>query len=73
MTTHAIAYPARSVGQRIVAFLAAAGAVMADSTHGARCAREAERLFGLSDAELAKRGLTRDGIVAHAFRRYMTV
>ena len=32
-----------------------------------RRAREAERLFQLSDIELARRGLTRDRIIQHAF------
>jgi hypothetical protein len=37
----------------------------------ARCAEEAERLFALSDAELAKLGLTRDRVIHHAFRQYL--
>lgn len=58
------------------AFLAGAGHVvdvLADASHGARCAREAERLFALSDAELAKRGLRRDQVITHAFRSYMAI
>jgi len=41
--------------------------IMAEASNGMRCAREAERLFELSDVELAKRGLTRDRIIQHAF------
>jgi hypothetical protein len=37
----------------------------------ARCAEEAERLFALSDAELARKGLTRDRVIHHAFRHYL--
>lgn len=37
------------------------------------CARHAEYLNSLSDAELAARGLTRERIVHHAFGRYMSV
>ena len=39
----------------------------------ARCAQEAERLFALSDAELAKLGLTRDRVIHHAFRQYLHI
>lgn len=38
---------------------------------GAKCAREAEILSQRSDAELARRGLTRDRIVHHAFQRFI--
>lgn len=37
------------------------------------CRLEAERLAGLSDAQLAKMGLERDQIMYHAFRRYMYI
>lgn len=37
----------------------------------ARCAAEAERLFALSDGELASLGLTRDRVIHHAFRQYL--
>jgi hypothetical protein len=49
-------------------------AVAASMTHyggPAQCAREAERLFALSDAELARLGLTRDRVIHHAFARYL--
>jgi len=38
-----------------------------NASNGARCMREVERLSALSDGELARRGLSRDGIVRHAF------
>ena len=54
----------RRIGGGIFDALASASGAM-------RAAREAERLQMLSDAELAKRGLTRDRIVHHAFRHYL--
>jgi hypothetical protein len=48
------------------------GAAMVENSGGMRCSREAERLSQLSDAELARLGLTRDRIVQHAFARYLT-
>ena len=36
-----------------------------------RATREFERLSRLSDAELASRGLKRDRLIEHAFRRYV--
>lgn len=36
-----------------------------------RAGREVERLMALSDEALARTGLTRDGIVAHALRRHL--
>ena len=47
------------------------GAVLVESSDLMRCSREAERLFQLSDAELAKLGIRRDGVVNHAFARYL--
>ena len=44
------------LGSRLEAVLAA----IADASQVARCAREVEHLSRLSDAELARRGLTRD-------------
>ena len=55
------------LGSRLKAVLAA----IADASQVARCAREVEHLSRLSDAELARRGLTRDRIVQHAFRHYL--
>lgn len=43
---------------------------MSGASRAAGCAREAERLYGLSDADLAREGLTRDRILAHAFRPF---
>lgn len=37
--------------------------------HAHSQAQEIERLWALSDQQLAKRGLTRDGIAAHVFRQ----
>ena len=37
------------------------------NSRGARGAREAERLFAMSDAELAELGISRDRILFHAF------
>jgi hypothetical protein len=53
------------------AWLKAVFAAIADASQVARCAREAEALARLSDAELARRGLTRDTIVQYAFRHYL--
>ena len=44
---------------------------LCERSPAARCAEEAERLFELSDAELAKLGLTRDRVIHHAFRQYL--
>lgn len=69
-TTESVLKPASTGGwgarlaERALAILEA----MARNSHGARCAREAKRLFALDDAELARLGLTRDRIIAHAFR-----
>ena len=41
---------------------------MAGMSAAARAGRHAGELAQLTDAQLAARGLTRDGIVAHAFR-----
>lgn len=42
---------------------------LAKYSTGYRCAQEASRLSALSDEQLAQRGLKRDEIVSHAFRR----
>jgi hypothetical protein len=47
--------------------------VLAEASQGMRCAREYERLSQLSDEELARRGLKRDGLVQHAFRGYISM
>ncbi|WMS41304.1 hypothetical protein RDV64_14575 [Acuticoccus sp. MNP-M23] len=38
-----------------------------------RAGREAERLFQLSEAELERRGLSRNEVVHHAFREYLNL
>jgi hypothetical protein len=55
----------RDAALRILTALSETSDVMA-------CARRAEYLMSLSDAELAERGLSRDRIMHHAFARYMT-
>lgn len=47
--------------------------MFAHASIGARCAREAERLSAMSDAELARRGLRRDQIIRHAFGPYFAL
>lgn len=49
----------------------AAAEVLADACAGMACAREAKRLFALSDEELARRGLARNRIIDHAFARFL--
>jgi hypothetical protein len=56
-----------SIGSAIADFLI----TLAHRSPAARCAQEAERLFALSDAELARLGLTRDRVIQHAFRSYL--
>ncbi len=46
-------------------------AVIAENSDLRRSSREYERLSRLSDADLARRGLHRDRLVEHAFRRYV--
>ncbi len=73
MTAHVNTAPAplrgtiEALGRAARAF----GAILVNSSHAMRCNREAERLFRLSDGELARLGLTRDRIVHHAFARYL--
>jgi hypothetical protein len=55
------------LGARFLAVVKA----MANASHGMKCASEAERLFSLSDTELARRGITREGIIRFAFRGYI--
>ncbi len=71
MVAHAVAAPARSVREALVAAAARLGHALADNSEAMRCKREADRLFAMSDAELAGLGLTRDRVITHAFRRYM--
>jgi hypothetical protein len=63
--------PNPSILARLWTSVSAAAASMAHYGGPAQCAREAERLFALSDAELARLGLTRDRVIHHAFARYL--
>jgi hypothetical protein len=65
------ATPIRSAFAPVVALGRGLYGLFATTAAALRCAREAERLFGLSDAELAKLGLRRDEIVQHAFATYV--
>lgn len=56
---------------RIGAGFAAVMRFLCTLSNARRCAFEAERLMALSDAELKRRGLRRDEIVAYAFRNHM--
>jgi hypothetical protein len=47
--------------------------LLANTSQAARCAREAERLFAMSDEELLKRGLTRDRAIQYAFSPYLAI
>ena len=63
--------PIRSALAPVLAAGRALYGVLVTASRAAQCAREAERLFGLSDAELARQGLRRDQIVQHAFKTYV--
>jgi hypothetical protein len=67
------AHPAHPVFGRIRSAAAAVFSALAEYNHAAHCAREAERLFRMSEQELAKRGLTRDRMVHHAFGPYLYI
>jgi hypothetical protein len=74
MTTQTIS-PVRSAAAALGAIFGAAaariGAALDGAAAGARCARDAKRLLAMSDADLARRGLTRDRIAEHCFARHM--
>jgi hypothetical protein len=55
------------IGARLEAFLEFAY----QSSRMARMSAEVERLQALSDDQLARRGLSRDGIVRHVFGPYL--
>lgn len=61
----------RPFGSRFLEGVVGFFTAIAEASGPAQCAREAERLFAMSDAELAKRGLTRDTVVQHAFKSYL--
>lgn len=44
---------------------------MAETSQAMDCAREAERLSRLSDAELYRLGVKRDEVIQHAFRGFL--
>lgn len=71
MTAHVTNAPDRGLLGSIVDTARRFGVALVSSSHAMRCSREAERLFQMSDAELAQRGLTRDRIIQHAFARYL--
>jgi hypothetical protein len=71
MTTQTTTGASRSILARISDALTAIADTLAETGDLARCRREAERLFALSDEELARRGLSRDRVINHAFRRYL--
>jgi hypothetical protein len=56
---------------RLAAGFADIVSVLASLPTAAACAHECERLMQLSDEQLAARGMTRDGIVQHAFARFL--
>lgn len=71
MTAHLNSTPSRGLLAPIADGVRRLGSVLAETSDLMRCKREAERLFAMSDADLAKRGLTRDRVINHAFARYL--
>ena len=69
MTTETLSLPRSFLGA-LAHRLVDACVALAHRSPAARCAQEAERLFALSDAELAQRGLTRGRVIQHAFRQF---
>lgn len=78
MTSHAVGRPAVTAFQARNGFASILAGVerfangLMENSGPMRCSREADRLFRLSDAELARLGLTRDRIIPHAFARYLS-
>jgi hypothetical protein len=74
-TTTIPATPLRDAGRaalaRIGAGFAAVMRFLCDISAARRCALEVEELMGLSDAELARRGIRRAEIVSHVLRNHM--
>lgn len=68
--THGGAFSETGFG-KFGGWLSKAAHFLANHSEAMRCSREAERLFKMNDAQLAKLGLTRDRIVHHAFARYL--
>jgi hypothetical protein len=73
-TQSTVATPAAAarLGQALRRRLFAVLDVIASASAAMACAREAERLMQLTDAELAARGLRREEVVRHAFARYLS-
>jgi len=67
MTVQAIAAPARSLWSHFVDVLFA----ISEKSEIARRAKLAERLYAMSDDELAAIGLTRGEVLHHAFGPYL--
>jgi hypothetical protein len=67
-TTYPATHAAAGTGHRFLHGLAAAFRGLGDAI---RAAHAAESLLGLSDAELARRGLRREEIMDTVFRRYL--
>ena len=59
------------IGAGIAAGFAAVVRFLCDLSDARKCAEDVQRLMALSDAELARRGIRRDEIVAYAFGNRM--
>ena len=73
MTTETLTTAPRSLFAGLADALVACYVRLASRSPAGRCAAEAERLFALTDQELAQLGLTRDRVIQHAFRQYLHV
>lgn len=72
MTTETIS-TGRSLLYSIISAIGEAYVSFAKRSPTAECAAEAQRLFALSDEELALMGLTRRTVLPHAFRHYVNL
>ena len=71
MTTDTLTFkPLRMAFNGAASVLRQIGLTLVNASSAASCAREVEYLSSLSDDELARRGIEREDIVHHAFRRY---
>lgn len=70
MTTETIS-TSRSLFSSVGAAIADAYVGFIKRAPAAKCAEEAQRLFALTDEELARLGLTRDGVLPYAFRHHV--
>lgn len=73
MTAHVTTAPARTVLDTLSDLVARLGRALVDNSDAMRCKREADRLFAMSDAELATLGVTRDRVIHRAFQRYLAI